>query len=93
MLLLMLHCTMESLMEVLILVCALGVSAPDCQKGSSIAQFYAPDPQESLSGCMRHGMLYAAQSRLVTPGTYSKIVCVPHSRKAIGSNATKHVAG
>ncbi len=69
-------------MEVLILVCALSVSAPDCQKHTSIASFYAPDPQESLSGCMRHGMLFASQTRLVTEGTYSKVVCVPPSRKA-----------
>jgi hypothetical protein len=63
------------MMEALILVCALTVSAPDCQKTNAIAVFYGPEPQESLSGCLRHGTLFAASSRLVTEGTYSKIVC------------------
>ena len=80
-------------MEALILVCALAVSAPDCQKETSIATFYAPDPQVSLTGCMRHGMLFASQSRIVTPGTYSKIVCVPPSRKALGRKLASHTAG
>jgi hypothetical protein len=76
----MLHRNMESHMDVLILVCALSVSAPDCQRGTSIASFYAPDPQESLVGCMHHGMLFASQTRLVQPGTYPKIVCIPPHR-------------
>jgi hypothetical protein len=61
----------------LILICALSVSAPDCQKASSIHVFYAPEPQESLMGCLTTGMLYASQSGLVEQGTYSKIVCKP----------------
>jgi hypothetical protein len=69
-------------MEALILVCLIGVSAPDCQKDTSVHAFYAPEPQQSMSGCLRHGMLFAAQSRLVGMGTYSKVVCVPPSRKA-----------
>jgi hypothetical protein len=63
------------MMEALILVCSLTVSAPDCQKTNAIAVFYGPEPQESMSGCLRHGTLFAASSRLVTEGTYSKIVC------------------
>jgi hypothetical protein len=63
------------MMEALILVCSLTVSAPDCQKNTAIATFYGPEPQESLVGCLRHGTLYAATSHLVTEGTYSKIVC------------------
>jgi len=64
-------------MEVLILVCALNVAAPDCQRETAISKFYAPEPQSSYSACMMHGMLFAAQSRMVKEGTYPKIFCVP----------------
>ena len=68
-------------MNVLILVCALAVSAPDCQKETSIHSFYAPDAQADMSGCFRHGMLFAAESNLVGPANYAKVVCVPANRK------------
>jgi hypothetical protein len=61
----------------LILVCALSVSAPDCQKETSIHVFYAPETQANITGCLTDGMLYASQSGLVEEGTYSKIVCKP----------------
>ena len=50
---------------------------------------YAPDPQPSLSGCLGEGLMYAAQSRLVTPGTYPKVVCIPRrmrEAKTIGEH-------
>ena len=67
-------------MNALILICALAVSAPDCQKKTSIHVFYAPEVQSGLAGCMTHGMLYASQSGLVDPGIYPKIVCIRSSR-------------
>ena len=63
-------------MNALILVCMLSVSAPDCQKATAVHTFYAPEAQQNMMGCLNHGMLYASQSGLVEPGTYSKIVCV-----------------
>jgi hypothetical protein len=63
-------------MDVLILVCALTVAAPHCQSDSATDSFRAPEPQSSLAGCLREGLMYAAQSRLVGPGTYPKVVCV-----------------
>jgi hypothetical protein len=63
-------------MEVLVLVCALGVKAPECQPETSINSFYAPGLQTSLVGCVRDGMLYAATSGLVPPDTYAKVVCI-----------------
>ena len=67
-------------MNALILVCMLSVSAPDCQKNTSVHTFYAPEQQDNMAGCLTHGMLYASQSDLVEPGTYSKIVCVRSSK-------------
>lgn len=69
-------------MDVLVLVCAAALSAPACQKDTSIHAFYAPDPQTDASACLRHGMLYASESRLVGPGDYVKVVCVPPHRTA-----------
>jgi hypothetical protein len=65
-------------MNILILVCAITVAAPDCQKDTAIDIFYAPPPADeslSFSGCARQGMLYAAESRLVRQGNYAKVVC------------------
>jgi hypothetical protein len=62
-------------MKILILVCALTVAAPDCQKNTAIDIFYAPPAGDSISGCTRQGLLYAAESRLVGPGNYAKVVC------------------
>jgi hypothetical protein len=64
-------------MDVLVLVCLASVAAADCQAKTAVASVYAPNPASGYSACMRTGMLYAAQSRLVTAGTYPKIMCVP----------------
>ena len=62
-------------MNILILVCALSVSAPDCQKATARDVFYAPPSDGGMVNCAREGLLYAAQSNLVTPGSYAKIFC------------------
>jgi hypothetical protein len=62
-------------MDILILVCALSLSAPACQKDTAQHVFFAPPGGEDISGCARQGLMFAAQSRLVTPGNYAKIVC------------------
>jgi hypothetical protein len=64
-------------MTILILICASSVAASDCQRDAAIHSFYAPSPQLSFTGCLREGALYAAQSRLVTEGTYFKVFCIP----------------
>jgi hypothetical protein len=68
------------MMEILILVCALGVAAPDCQRETSIHSFHAPEVRAGMSGCLREGLLFAAQSELVQPGTYPKVVCISAGR-------------
>jgi hypothetical protein len=67
-------------MDILVLVCALGVAAPDCQPETAIHSFYAGAPQSNPAGCLRDGMVHAAQSGLVVAGTYPKVVCNPRTR-------------
>jgi hypothetical protein len=75
-------------MTILILVCALSVAPPDCQRNTAIHSFYAPGPQLSFTGCLREGTLYAAQSRLVTDGAYFKVFCT--SPRAAGPQTTEY---
>jgi hypothetical protein len=74
-------------MKILILVCALNVAAPDCQKDTAIDVFYAPPAGEDMSGCARQGLMFAAESRLVRPGSYAKIVCQNGVRGKTVANA------
>ena len=62
-------------MEILILVCAISVAAPNCQKTTAEDVFYAPPGDGSMVNCAREGLMYAAQSNLVKPGSYAKIYC------------------
>jgi hypothetical protein len=62
-------------MKILILVCTLATSAPDCQKNTAVDMFYAPPEAGEMSGCARQGLMFAAESRLVRPGNYAKVVC------------------
>ncbi|RWM70646.1 MAG: hypothetical protein EOR81_32435 [Mesorhizobium sp.] len=75
-------------MDVLILVCALTVAAPDCQRNTVIGSFYAPDPKADLAGCLREGLLYAGQSGLVTPDTYPKVFCIPPQSRETRTSAS-----
>lgn len=70
------------MIQALILVCSVGLSAQDCQKDTAIDLFYAPEQQVGLAACFVHGMEYASQSGLVEAGTYPKIVCVEKRERA-----------
>lgn len=72
-------------MSILILVCALALSHGECTRETAQHVFYAPPVDGGMVNCLREGMLYAASSRLVTPGTYAKIAC----RAPGGKFATK----
>jgi hypothetical protein len=67
-------------MEILILVCAVSLAAADCQKATAQHVFYAPPSDASMVSCAREGLMYAAQSNLVTPGNYAKIYCTVGNR-------------
>lgn len=62
---------------VLIAVCMVSTPAADCQKPTAVDWIVAPETPASVSGCMLHGMEYAAASRLVGHGAYAKIFCTP----------------
>ena len=68
--------------NVLIAVCLSATPAPQCQEKTAVAWVIAPEPQSSPTGCMMHGMLYAASSRLVTPGSYAKVFCTTRPQES-----------
>ena len=63
------------LYTVAIAVCLLGTPVPACQQPTAVSWIVAPDHPNTLTGCMRHGMLFAAESHLVTEGSYAKVFC------------------
>jgi hypothetical protein len=71
--------------SVLIAVCLLATPAPKCARTTAVAWIVAPEDQDTIGGCMRHGMLYAASSGVVRAGSYSKIFCSAEG-KASASN-------
>ena len=66
----------------IILICASDVAPQDCSETVSIIKLVAPSDENTggYVGCERLGMLYAANSHLVTAGTYPKIICTPPER-------------
>ena len=60
---------------VAIAVCLLTTPIPECQKATALNWIVAPDHPSSMSGCMRHGMFYAASSHLVKEDSYAKVFC------------------
>lgn len=63
------------LYTVAIAVCLSATPVPQCQQPTAVSWIIAPEHPASLSGCMRHGMLYAAESNLVSKGSYAKVFC------------------
>ena len=60
---------------VAIAVCLSATPIQNCSEGTSVAWVVAPEHPGSVDGCMRHGMLYAVESHLVTEGSYAKVFC------------------
>ena len=63
------------LYTVAIAVCLSATAMQNCGEATSVAWIVAPEHPTSIAGCMRHGMLYAAESRLVGAGSYAKVFC------------------
>ena len=61
--------------SVVIAVCLLATPAKECVQATAVSWIVAPEHPDTASGCMRHGMLYAASSNLVVSGSYAKIFC------------------
>ena len=77
-------------MEILILVCALGITAPDCQAHSAIHSFHAPEPPADVAGCLRHGLM-SPRSRAGAPGSYPKVVCGPPAGGAMATPSPSRI--
>jgi hypothetical protein len=75
------------LYTVAIAVCLASTPVPDCHKPTAVAWIVAPETPPSATGCMMHGMRYAASSNLVTPGSYAKVFC--SLGRALGRTAAK----
>ena len=65
------------LYTVAIAVCLTATPMQNCGETTSVAWIVAPEHPQSMVGCLRHGMLYAAESHLVSDGSYAKIFCSP----------------
>jgi hypothetical protein len=64
------------LYSVLIAICAASTPVTACSSETALSWMIAPEPG-MLVACGLHGQQYAAQSRLVTEGTYVRIFCRP----------------
>jgi hypothetical protein len=71
------------LYSVLIAICAASTPVTACNSDAALTWMTAPEPQ-MLVACGLHGQQYAAQSRLVTEGTYVRIFC-----RSLVQNATR----
>jgi hypothetical protein len=67
------------------------VPQQDCNRLTSVAWIKAPDlpgrTAELPLACMRHGLMYAAESQLVTRGSYLKVMCVRPQPETVPDNA------
>lgn len=63
------------LYTVAIAICLAATPMQKCSEGTSVAWIVAPEHPASIVGCVRHGMLYATESHLVSEGSYAKIFC------------------
>jgi hypothetical protein len=60
---------------VAIAICLSVTPIERCSDQTAVAWIVAPEHPASPSGCMIHGMQYAASSNLVTEGSYAKVFC------------------
>ena len=75
------------LYTVAIAICLSATPVTECRELTAVSWIVAPEQPSSIPGCMRHGMLYAASSNLVTAGSYAKVFCSTRQTFA-GSSAT-----
>jgi hypothetical protein len=64
-------------MEILLLVCAATIAPADCQVATAthVMRPTLAAAAGAPAGCLRDGLLYAAESGLVTAGHYAKVFC------------------
>ena len=65
------------LYTVAIAVCLAATPLTECHEPTAVAWIVSPEQPDSPAGCLIHGMQYAANSRLVSAGSYAKVFCTP----------------
>lgn len=78
------------MMTAFIAICLIGTPVQQCQPDTAIHWIAAPEPQLHHGSCFNYGQKYAAQSQLVTKGTYLKVFCLSSQRR-LGVNGTTSV--
>jgi hypothetical protein len=72
-------------------ICMLSVPHQDCNRETSVAWIKAPDlpgrSGELPIACLRHGMMFAAESQLVVQGSYLRVLCVRPQPEKVPQNA------
>jgi hypothetical protein len=63
------------LYTVAVAICLSATPVQKCHQPTAVTWIVAPEHPSSIAGCIRHGMLYAAESHLVTSGSYAKVFC------------------
>lgn len=65
---------------VYIAVCLSTTPVQECNRDTAVNWMVAPEVQQGLGSCMKHGQEYAAESHLLREGDYAKIYCRPPSQ-------------
>lgn len=60
--------------KVLVLICAANLGPADCQAETALAVIDGPAAQNEIE-CGLHGQAYVADTALVRPGSYVKVMC------------------
>ena len=63
------------LYSVFVAICLAGMSPDKCDRRTAVDWIPAPEPAQGLGMCAILGLEFAAESHLVTRGTYPKIFC------------------
>lgn len=61
---------------------AICLAVGPCDRHHAVDWIAAPEPQQGLGMCMKHGLAYAAESNLARPGEIVKVYCRPVERPA-----------
>jgi hypothetical protein len=78
------------IIDAFVAVCLLATPVPECNQRTAVAWMSVPSEHDLRlpMQCMRAGMLYAAESQLVTRGSYLKVLCVRPQPEKVPENAS-----
>jgi hypothetical protein len=78
------------LISAFVAVCLVATPVHDCNQRTAVSWMRVPTELDLRLPiqCMREGLLYAAQSRLVMPGSYLRVLCVRPQPEKVPENAS-----